>query len=83
MIVLVALLALTATINGQTECNNARAQFEAVDPACLRTFEGAAALDGEVIDLVCNDTNCQTAIETYVGVCISNQPVNETVSELR
>ena len=83
MIVLVTLLALAATINGQTECNNARAQFEAEDPGCLGAFEGAAGLDGEAIDLVCNNTDCQTAIGTYVGACISNQPVNETVSELR
>ena len=78
---LLTLLALAATVSGQTECNNARVQFEGTFPACLGAFEGAGTLNREAIDLVCNDTACQAAIETYAGACISNQSVNETVRD--
>ena len=80
---LLAFLALAAIVNGQSECNDARVQFEGMSAECLRAFEGAATLDSNATDLVCNNTACQASIETYVGACISNQSINKTVSGLR
>ena len=84
MRVLFALLLLAVfsySINGE-QCQNARADFQANNTACLLAFETAGIntalgfpVDSGDMDLVCNNVDCQAAIASYVGSCSLNESV--------
>ena len=81
---LYALLVLYSySVNGE-QCDSARADFQANHTACLSAFERAgtnAALGSPVdsgdIDLVCNNSDCQNAIASYVNSCSLNDSVSQ------
>ena len=88
MFLAVLLLALFA--HGQSQsCIDARSQIDSQFPDCLSAFEAATfnvsqgyQVDDDATDLLCNNTSCQEAIQSYVSSCGSNMTVSGVVTQV-
>jgi len=84
LVVLLVLLAHFAShfTNGQDQCTTELVSFSANNPACFAAFNVADdpdAIDDPDInatDLICNNTECQAAIASYVNACSSRDVVS-------